>query len=600
MTEGPPLNLYPMTGDGSCHGRPRRWWADVHYADHPDERSYAISRAGRAARERITDMDHDRRRLRQHLKQISPLGVAARTGRVIPYAGGFLDFLDAVGKSGPSRAAWRVLWKVADGLALDPDEVAVFQRHTGRTTPPTDPAREVWCIAARRSGKSEQTVARACWRAISRDWSAVLSRGERGVIPIIAADRDQARNTLAYLKGLARDPLVAPFVATDKVRGREEPRILRDRVEFKTGVDIVVRTCSYRTTRGYTLIDCIGEELSFWSTEGAGDVDTEVLNAVRPAMLTTRRYGARLTAITTPYARRGEVWKAYERAWARDDSTTLVWVADTLSMNPTVDAAEIEEAFAEDPQVAASEYGTDGLVSFRSDVEAYISREAIEACTIPGRLELPAVNGIRYQAFVDPSGGSSDSFTLAIAHAESNRAVLDCVREIRPPFSPDSAVGELVETLKAYRIISVVGDAYAGEWPRERFRVRGIEYRRSERSKSDCYREWLPMVNAARCELLSHPKLRTQALALERRTGRGTGKDTVDHRPGAHDDLINAVAGVLVLVGSREPGTIGPGDLLFGSDDGTSTPHGVLRRGRLVPYSGSGLGPPVEYDELGN
>ena len=36
-------------------------------------------------------------------------------------------------------------------------------------------------------------------------------------------------------------------------------------------------------------------------------------------------------------------------------------------------------------------------------------------------------------------------------------------------------------------------------------------------------------------------------MSLERRTSRA-GKDSVDHGPGAHDDLANAAAGTLVLV----------------------------------------------------
>jgi len=45
------------------------------------------------------------------------------------------------------------------------------------------------------------------------------------------------------------------------------------------------------------------------------------------------------------------------------------------------------------------------------------------------------VPGVGYAAFVDPSGGSADSMTLAIAHADKDgRAVLDAVRERRPPF----------------------------------------------------------------------------------------------------------------------------------------------------------------------
>jgi hypothetical protein len=54
-------------------------------------------------------------------------------------------------------------------------------------------------------------------------------------------------------------------------------------------------------------------------------------------------------------------------------------------------------------------------------------------------------------------------------------------------------------------------------------------------------------LNSRRCDLLDHPRLITQLCALERRTGRGTGRDTIDHPPGGHDDIANAAAGVLRL-----------------------------------------------------
>jgi hypothetical protein len=43
-------------------------------------------------------------------------------------------------------------------------------------------------------------------------------------------------------------------------------------------------------------------------------------------------------------------------------------------------------------------------------------------------------------------------------------------------------------------------------------------------------------------ELLDHPRLTAQLRSLERRTSRG-GRDSIDHPPGGHDDLANAVAG---------------------------------------------------------
>ena len=52
-------------------------------------------------------------------------------------------------------------------------------------------------------------------------------------------------------------------------------------------------------------------------------------------------------------------------------------------------------------------------------------------------------------------------------------------------------------------------------------------------------------------ELLDHPGLIAQLSSLERRTTR-FGKDSIDHPSGAHDDVANAAAGVLVLALASE------------------------------------------------
>lgn len=71
-------------------------------------------------------------------------------------------------------------------------------------------------------------------------------------------------------------------------------------------------------------------------------------------------------------------------------------------------------------------------------------------------------------------GSGQDSATLAIAHMEEDKSILDCVREIHPPFSPEQVVKEFAATLKRYGIFEVTGDKYAGDWPSERFSVHGI------------------------------------------------------------------------------------------------------------------------------
>jgi hypothetical protein len=111
---------------------------------------------------------------------------------------------------------------------------------------------------------------------------------------------------------------------------------------------------------------------------------------------------------------------------------------------------------------------------------------------------------------------------------------------------------EFSELLKSYNVRRISGDRYGGEWPRERFRVRGIEYVIADKPKSDLYRDLLPLLNSGRVELLDLPRLADQLTGLERRTAR-SGKDSIDHAPGTHDDIANAVAGSLLLAHAAAP-----------------------------------------------
>jgi hypothetical protein len=220
-------------------------------------------------------------------------------------------------------------------------------------------------------------------------------------------------------------------------------------------------------------------------------------------------------------------------------------------MNNTVPQSIIDEAMEDDPSAAQAEYGA----LFRTDVESFVTREIIESCTIPGRHEQPYVSGAVHGAFCDlAGGGGSDSMAVAIGHYDNAAkvAVVDAIREVRPPCSPSATIAEFAQLLQSYRISRIAGDRYAGEWPREEFREHGIEYEPAEKAKSDIYRELLPLLNSRRVELLDSPRLMAQLLNLERRVARG-GRDSVDHGPGGHDDLANAAAGLVVrLMGDAQ------------------------------------------------
>jgi hypothetical protein len=65
--------------------------------------------------------------------------------------------------------------------------------------------------------------------------------------------------------------------------------------------------------------------------------------------------------------------------------------------------------------------------------------------------------------------------------------------------------------------------------------------------KSDLYVDLVPLINSRRIDLLDNTKLINQLCALERRTAR-SGRDSIDHPLGAHDDVANAVAGMAAAI----------------------------------------------------
>jgi hypothetical protein len=311
-------------------------------------------------------------------------------------------------------------------------------------------------------------------------------------------------------------------------------------IDLTTRVTLEVHTASFRRTRGYTILAALCDEVAFWQSDESANPDSDIIDgALRPAMATLAD-DAMLLVASSPYNRRGALWEAYNN-WFGKTGAPLVWQAETRIMNPEVPQSIVDEAMERDP----ARYGAEYLAEFRSDIEAYLSREAIEACVQPVK-ERPANRTQKYFGFVDPSGGSADAMTLAIASKVGETVELACIRERKPPFSPESVVEEFAETCKQYRITKVTGDRYAGEWVREQFRKYGLNYELSSMSKSQLYQGLLPLINSRAVDLLDSPILTTQLSKLERKTTRG-GRDSIDHPPGAHDDVANAVAGAVVV-----------------------------------------------------
>jgi hypothetical protein len=436
-------------------------------------------------------------------------------------------------KDANSWKAWRSCLCALFGLPMSKAELENYTKCTGRMRWPEKPSKEAWLVCGRRGGKSFTLSLIAVYLACFRDWTQYLTSGERGHIVIIAADRKQARTIFGYVRTLLTEtPMLAEMVS----------RETGDEIDLNNKLSIEVCTCSYRTIRGRTIVAALCDEIAFWQSEGSANPDEEVLAAIRPAMATVP--GSMLLCASSPYARRGALWEAHERWYGKEDAPVLVWRATTQQMNPTIDDDFVQGEYERDPAKAAAEYGAE----FRTDVERLLTREAVMNCVQPTVYERAPQRQHVYIGFVDPSGGANDSFTMAIAHREGKTTILDLIRERAPPFSPEAVCAEYATLLKKYRVTSITGDKYSGQFVIEQFAKNGVFYEPAARSKSELYGDLVAVINSGAVDLLDNNKLVGQLIGLERRSRAG-GRDQIDHPPGGHDDLANAVAGAVLSDG---------------------------------------------------
>jgi hypothetical protein len=440
---------------------------------------------------------------------------------------------------GPSWDAWKVLLLAAMGEALTDDERVIFTQLTNRTCEPLQRVEEFAGVIGRRGGKSRAVSVLTTYIAGLCKHPALVP-GERGIVLIIAPDQKQADITLDYIEANFRSSPILAQLIDDRIQ-----RALR----LTNNIDIEVRASDFRRLRGSTYCCVVADESAFWQNENSSNPDSEILSAVRPGLATT---GGPLFMISSPYARRGELWTTYNKHFGpAGDPLILVARGTSRELNPSLPQAVVDRAMERDPAAAAAEYGA----QFRTDIENFIGREMVESCVMPGVHEQLPQADCAYHAFCDPSGGSADSFALAIGHRDFAKETIavDCLREIKPPFSPEIVCGELAQLLKSYHIFTVQGDKYAGVWPREQFSKFDIIYEQSAAPKSELYIGLLPLINSRRIELLDDPRLINQIASLERRTARG-GRDSIDHAPGMHDDLANVIAGLAAIIHGRYSG----------------------------------------------
>ncbi|TET75226.1 MAG: hypothetical protein E3J56_00895 [Candidatus Aminicenantes bacterium] len=421
-------------------------------------------------------------------------------------------------------SAWRTVLKALYGLEFEKDEQDLFTEYTGRKTRPDDGFKEAYMIVGARGGKSYISALLACYTALFGDFSKHLSRGEKAWVFLIATDKDQARIIFDYIHGILE---LFPEMVERELVGQ---------IELKNHINICVKTCDYRSGRGFSTACVILDELAFYRTETSANPAEELLISLLPRLLPN----GLLIGISTPYGKFGLLYEIYKQHYGDENSDILVWKAPTMVMNPTYKQSLIDRLLKRDKVKMRAEY----MAEFREDIETYLTESEIDAVTVKGTKSYLPVPGKQYFAFCDMSGGRKDAFALSIGHNEDGVVIIDRI-ELRKPQDPANVCDEFTLILKHFGLSRLQGDRYAGEWPVSAFRKRGITYQISQLTKNDIYLHFQPIVSMRKVQLLDSEVLKTQLLSLERRTGIG-GQDRVEHPRGLHDDLCNAVAGCAV------------------------------------------------------
>jgi hypothetical protein len=439
---------------------------------------------------------------------------------------------------GSSWEAWRVVLIAALGETLTSAEREIFARLSGgRAAEPGELIEELWAVVGRRGGKTRAAATLASYLASLCDHSAITAPGVRPIVLFLAQNQKQAAVAFGYCCGIFDSvPMLSELVVNRTA----------DTLSLSTGIDLMIRAASARGLRGITCAAVLADECAFWTTdENSTNADTEILHAVRPTLATT---GGPLIVVSSPYARRGEFYQTYvDHYGAKGDKRILVVQGASRDFNASLPQSVVDRALKRDPAAASAEY----LGLFRGDIEGFVSREAVESCTVKGRVELPS-SGERYVGFVDVSGGMSDSHCCGVAYMRDGVATLAAAREIKGG-DVESVVAEFAGLLRTYDLTDVWSDRYGASWTYSAFQRAGIRLQYSPKTRSDLYLELLPALHSKQVELLDLPRLHFQLLALQRRTTT-SGRDVIDHPSGGHDDLANACAGALVMAaasGSR-------------------------------------------------
>lgn len=416
------------------------------------------------------------------------------------------------------------------GMPLDAEMHAIYERATLKSTYCAQEYREAVAICGRRSGKDSRLAANtALIEALFREHK--LATGERGYVVAIAPTRKQASVAFQYiLARLENSPSMRAMISGDPHDNE---------VDLVNGITISVLAANQRTARGFSIVCAIFDEEAFFYDDATNaNPASEILKAVRPGMASFPN--AKLIRISSPFAKVGNLWESWRDR--EKHPGVLTWKLDTRTMNPSLDRAFLDAEERRDPESFEREYGA----NFYESASAFLPADAVEACVVRNRIELPYQPGVQFYSALDVAF-KNDWFAFCIVHRVGAKVVQDFVRSWKgsrsAPVNLSQVLSEIVSTLKLYHCRKIHGDSVCSEPVRQALAAQGVTFEQATTLGTRAAPIWSTLrtlVTSREMELLDDAQTVTELKRLELIVTSG-GNQRVEASSG-HDDRAVVLA----------------------------------------------------------
>lgn len=436
----------------------------------------------------------------------------------------------------PSSPAWRATVKALYGSPLTAEETELLGALTGGAGAPEGGSTDFLGVVGRRGGKSSTIARIAVFEALFGDHGVALEPGQVGTFAVVCPKRDQAKEVLGYVEGLAALSQVARYLDGEPTA---------EAVTFRTRVRVAVMTCDATTSRGFTYVGIVADELAFWPDNDAAQSDKQILDAMVPGLAPiTGAPPRRFLAITSANLEEGVAWDTFRESYGRAGGSSFVVSGTTTDFNPNVDRAWLAKQQRKRPAAYLREYESvwGGVVE-----EGFFPAESVALVTDPGRPSGYPEGPVRgLEAAID-AAFISDRFTLALVGTQHGVLRVFGTWAWSAPrgktLSPKDTVGAIARILRTNEISSVTGDQHAFAPLAELFRERRIQLRQvawTAQNKPDTYRSLRSDIIDGAIRLPDDPELRRELLAISSKP-RKDGGERIEARRG-HDDRVSALA----------------------------------------------------------